>query len=77
VHYILTQAVGANVSLKTTTGNLYPIPSTEYPMPVVRQLNSRLDTTKLRKTINLYLPDWQGGVFRTLSEILMNQQSRT
>ena len=74
-HYILSQAASANVSLKTTTGNLYPIPSTEYPTPAVRPLNSRLDTTKLQKTFNLYLPDWHDGVFRTLSEILMNQQS--
>ncbi|MCW5617804.1 MAG: dTDP-4-dehydrorhamnose reductase [Nitrosomonas sp.] len=74
-HYILTQAASANVSLKTTTGRLYPVPSTEYPTPAVRPLNSRLDTTKLQETFNLYLPDWQSGVFRTLSEILANQQS--
>lgn len=75
-HYILTQAARADVLLKTSTGSLYPIPSTEYPTPAVRPLNSRLDTTKLQKTFNLYLPDWQDGVFRTLSEILVNQQSR-
>ncbi len=74
-HYILTQAASANVSLKTTTGHLYPVPSTEYPTPAVRPLNSRLDTTKLQETFNLYLPDWRSGVFRTLSEILANQQS--
>ncbi len=74
-HYILTQAASVNVSLKTTTGHLYPVPSTEYPTPAVRPLNSRLDTTKLQATFNLYLPDWQSGVLRTLAEILANQQS--
>ncbi len=75
-HYILSQAASANVSLKTTTGHLYPIPSTEYPTPAVRPLNSRLDTTKLWNTFDLHLPDWQDGVFRTLSEILVNQQAQ-
>ncbi|MCC6923331.1 MAG: sugar nucleotide-binding protein, partial [Nitrosomonas sp.] len=46
------------------------------PTPAVRPLNSRLDTTKLRNTFDLYLPDWQDGVLRTLSEILVNRRSR-
>jgi len=74
-HYILSQAASADVALKTTTGNLHPIPSTEYPTPAIRPLNSRLDTTKLQETFNLYLPEWHDGVLRTLSEVLANQQS--
>lgn len=74
-HYILTQVASANVAVKTTAGHLHPIASTDYPTPAVRPLNSRLDTTRLQETFNLYLPDWQDGVLRTLSEILANQQS--
>lgn len=47
-----------------------PIPSSAYPTPARRPLNSRLDTTRLRQTFGLTLPDWQVGVRRMLSEIL-------
>jgi len=47
-----------------------PIPTTEYPTPANRPLNSRLDTAKLRTTFNLHLPDWRSGVTRMLMEAL-------
>ncbi|GJL74266.1 dTDP-4-dehydrorhamnose reductase [Nitrosomonas sp.] len=68
--FILTQAARANVSLKTTPGNLHPIASADYPTPAKRPHNSRLDSAKLQKTFNLCLPEWQGGVSRTLTEVL-------
>jgi dTDP-4-dehydrorhamnose reductase len=47
-----------------------PIPTTAYPTPAARPLNSRMDTQKLRDTFSLHLPDWQSGVTRMLMEIL-------
>nr|WP_314490264.1 dTDP-4-dehydrorhamnose reductase [uncultured Pseudomonas sp.] len=47
-----------------------PIATTEYPTPASRPLNSRLDTTKLRHSFALHLPDWQCGVTRMLMEAL-------
>jgi dTDP-4-dehydrorhamnose reductase len=47
-----------------------PIPTTEYPTPASRPLNSRLATDKLRDTFSLHLPDWQSGVTRMLMEAL-------
>lgn len=38
---------------------LLPIPSSEYPTPAVRPLNSRLDNTKLARVFGVRLPDWR------------------
>jgi dTDP-4-dehydrorhamnose reductase len=47
-----------------------PIPTSQYPTPAKRPLNSRLDTEKLRKTFSIHLPDWRSGVTRMLKEVL-------
>lgn len=47
-----------------------PIPTTDYPTPAQRPLNSRLNTEKLRRNFSLHLPDWQSGVTRMLMEVL-------
>ncbi|NIF29802.1 dTDP-4-dehydrorhamnose reductase [Pantoea sp. Tr-811] len=57
---------GELLAVETVT----PIATTEYPTPASRPLNSRLDTTKLRDSFALHLPDWQSGVTRMLMEAL-------
>jgi dTDP-4-dehydrorhamnose reductase len=47
-----------------------PIPTTAFPTPATRPLNSRLNTNKLCASFNLNLPHWQTGVTRMLTEIL-------
>ena len=49
---------------------ILPIPTSGYPTPATRPLNSRLDTAKLRETFGLTLPDWRVGVDRMLREVL-------
>ena len=49
---------------------IVPIPTSAYPTPARRPLNSRLDTARLRATFGLALPAWQVGVDRMLTEIL-------
>lgn len=46
------------------------IPTTEYPTPARRPLNSRLDTTRLQTAFALRLPSWEAGVRRMLTEFL-------
>jgi len=41
------------------TAKLLPIPSSEYPTPAQRPLNSRLDNHKLQQTFGLGLQDWR------------------
>jgi dTDP-4-dehydrorhamnose reductase len=46
-----------------------PVPTTEYPTPARRPLNSRLDTRKLQSAFDIHLPHWQVGVERMLTEV--------
>jgi dTDP-4-dehydrorhamnose reductase len=46
------------------------VPSSAYPTPAARPMNSRLDTARLRATFDLELPPWRAGVDRLLTEIL-------
>jgi dTDP-4-dehydrorhamnose reductase len=41
---------------------VHPITTAEYPTPAQRPTNSRLDTTRLRSTLGIELPDWSEGV---------------
>jgi len=56
-------------SIKVTPEGLRPIPTTHYPTPAARPLNSRLSTNKLTRVFSLHLPHWQLGVERVLREI--------
>ena len=58
----------AGLPLKVKT--IEPVPSSGFPTPAPRPLNSRLDTSKLRSAFDLRLPHWQDGVARMLHEIL-------
>ena len=49
---------------------IHPTPTADYPTPARRPLNSRLDTTRLRRAFALHLPPWQVGVERMLAEVL-------
>lgn len=47
-----------------------PIPSSAYPTPARRPLNSRLDTRRLQSAFGLCLPPWQPGVARVVEDLL-------
>ena len=47
-----------------------PLPTSAFPTPATRPLNSRLSTAKLQQAFGLVLPPWQQGVDRMLTEIL-------
>ena len=49
----------------TVTG----IPTSEYPTPAVRPLNSRLDCTKIAKTFGIPTPDWRKSLTDVLKEL--------
>ncbi|RZT95252.1 dTDP-4-dehydrorhamnose reductase [Rivibacter subsaxonicus] len=56
--------------IKVTSAAIEPVPTTAYPLPAPRPLNSRLDTRKLQAAFELRLPSWQQGVERMLAEVL-------
>jgi dTDP-4-dehydrorhamnose reductase len=45
------------------------IPSSDYPTPAQRPLNSRLDCAKLATDFGIMPADWQGGLSRVLKEV--------
>jgi len=61
-----TRAAGKTLKLQT----VLPIPTTSYPTPAQRPLNSRLNTAKLQAAFGLTLPHWQMGAARMLAETL-------
>jgi len=68
--FVIDFARRAGIPLKVTSDAIKAVPSSAFPTPAKRPHNSRMDTTKLRHTFDLHLPDWQSGVERMLSEVL-------
>ncbi|WP_311971230.1 dTDP-4-dehydrorhamnose reductase [Pseudomonas baltica] len=65
--FVLDFARAQGKPLKTAT--VTPIPTSAYPTPAARPLNSRLSNQKLQQAFGLHLPQWQGGVERMLAEL--------
>jgi dTDP-4-dehydrorhamnose reductase len=68
--HVLAFAQQRGVALRAGPDAVQPVPTSSYPTPARRPLNSRLDTSLLRQTFGLQLPDWRVGVARMLSEAL-------
>lgn len=68
--HVIGWARARGLALRTAPESVLPIPSSAYPVPARRPLNSRLDTSKLRQAFGLTLPPWQQGVERMLAEAL-------
>lgn len=67
--WVLEQAARHGAALRVQAHQVQPIPTSSYPTPAQRPLNSRLDTTQLQTTFGLHLPHWHNGVQRMLTEI--------
>jgi dTDP-4-dehydrorhamnose reductase len=61
-----------HLGLKTlmASKDIKPISSDAYPSLAKRPMNSRLDTTKIKKTFMLELPHWEAEVKRILKELI-------
>lgn len=66
---LLERAAQRGASLRVGADQVQPIPASEYPLPAARPLNSRMDTTKLKSTFGLSIPDWRDGVHRLVDQI--------
>ncbi|HEX7638717.1 MAG TPA: dTDP-4-dehydrorhamnose reductase [Burkholderiaceae bacterium] len=67
---VIETARARGVPVTVAADAIRPIPTSAYPTPAPRPLNSRLDTRKLRERFDLHLPHWETGVRRMLDEIL-------
>jgi dTDP-4-dehydrorhamnose reductase len=68
--HVIAQAQTLRPELNWAVKEIAPVPTTAFPTPARRPLNSRLNTHKLQSRFGLNLPHWQQGVDRMLSEIL-------
>ncbi len=68
--HVLELAQAHGIKLKVLPAAVLPIASEAYPLPAVRPKNSRLSTTKLSNTFNLYLPDWRYHMRRLVDELV-------
>jgi dTDP-4-dehydrorhamnose reductase len=48
---------------------LVPIPSSEYPTPARRPLNSRLNCERLQRELDFKMPPWESSVAQVMEEI--------
>jgi dTDP-4-dehydrorhamnose reductase len=60
-------------ALKIGSDQIEAIPTSAYPTPAPRPLNSRLQTEKLRQAFDLHLPCWEQGVVRMVEEVLSTE----
>jgi dTDP-4-dehydrorhamnose reductase len=70
--YVIEQARQAGLAIKVAKSAIQAVPSSAFPTPAQRPLNSRLSTNKICAAFNLVMPAWQDGVDRMLSEVLEN-----
>ena len=49
--------------------NVLPIPTSQYPTPALRPLNSRLNCSKTREVFSIHRPDWRIGLNDILTEL--------
>jgi dTDP-4-dehydrorhamnose reductase len=68
--HAIAQARALRPDVPWQVGEIAPVPTSAFPTPARRPLNSRLNTQKLQQTFGLTLPHWQTGVDRLLTEIL-------
>jgi dTDP-4-dehydrorhamnose reductase len=68
--HVIEWARARGHAVKVAPERIHAIPTSAYPTPAQRPLNSRLATAKLQRTFGLALPPWQRGVDRMLTEVL-------
>lgn len=67
--YVIAQARAAGWPIKVTDEAIAPIRTEDYPVAATRPMNSCLDTTKLRQSFGVSLPDWRVGVDRVMAAL--------
>ena len=68
--HVIERAKSLRPDLAWKVQDIAAVPTTAFPTPAARPLNSRLNTYQLQAAMKLNLPDWKCGVDRMLQEIL-------
>jgi len=67
---IFSRAQQAGEQLSMGPEHAHAIPTSDYPTPAKRPLNSRMALNKLERALNIQLPDWQSQLSLNLNEYL-------
>jgi dTDP-4-dehydrorhamnose reductase len=67
--FVIEWARAHGQPVKVAAEAIEAVPTSAFPTPAKRPLNSRLNTTRLREAFALNLPHWQQGVERMLTEV--------
>jgi dTDP-4-dehydrorhamnose reductase len=68
--FIIDEAMRLGFKTTMTSKDIKPMLCDAYPTLAKRPMNSRLDTTKIKKTFMLELPHWEEEVKKVLKEII-------
>jgi len=68
--YVLAKAKQLKPSLNYAVKDFVAVPTSDFPTPAKRPLNSRLNCSRLELALQLKLPPWQVGVDAMLTKIL-------
>ncbi|HOX67833.1 MAG TPA: dTDP-4-dehydrorhamnose reductase [Burkholderiaceae bacterium] len=68
--FVIEWARARGQAIQVAPDKIAAIPTSAYPTPAQRPLNSRLGTRKLQSAFGVTLPHWQQGVQRMLTEVL-------
>ena len=71
--YVIIEAQKFGEIFLTNPENIIAVNTSEYVLPAKRPENSLLDTQKLCKTFNLYLPSWQIHADRVIKELYLRE----
>lgn len=67
--FVINFARDAGMDIKVMDDAIVPVPTSAFPTPATRPLNSRLNTGTLCANFDINLPHWQTGVARMLTEL--------
>lgn len=67
--HIVESLQDRSAGLKLKAADIRPITTDEYPLPAKRPKNSRLDTSKLSKALDIEIPHWAVYVDRVLAQL--------
>lgn len=73
--FVLSEAQRLGVSLKVNPEQVAGIPSSAYPTPAQRPMNSRLNSDALMGALGLSAPDWRTDVAQVTAELVGQAKS--
>lgn len=68
--YLIARASSLGFACRVDVDHIQPVSTENFPRPAARPANSVMNTSKLRSTFDITLPDWRCYVDRLVDELL-------